>query len=226
MARRKKRTGSSGRGGYQPPTINPLFQRAMHILKGTAEFKDRFFPNHKELVKVIDLLRSMGCVIAFTTGTWDILHVGHVRYINQGKKRAQKLYPNKHIIMVVGIDTDEFTRSRKGPNRPVVHEDERSEMLDSQRPVDIIVPQYKADQLFKVVKHEVRIISVSTKDLPAQKEIRRQCKRLVNFPPQAEVSTTIRIRNLMLDGRREQVGKLKSRLKGLLEEFERDLKKI
>lgn len=221
MPRTRKRSSrpKKGRTDHQP-----LLQRIARILKGTADFKDRFFPDHAELAEAISILRGMGCVIAFTSGVWDILHVGHSRYIHQGKKAAHKLYPDAdHVIMVAGIDTDELTRARKGPGRPVVSEDERAEMLTYQRAVDIIVPQYKADQLFKLIKHDVRIISVSTKDMPAQKAIRKQCKHLVNFPPQAEVSTTIRIRKLMLDGRREQIGKFKEGVKKLVEGLENDL---
>jgi D-beta-D-heptose 7-phosphate kinase/D-beta-D-heptose 1-phosphate adenosyltransferase len=217
----------AARGKYKPSIVNPLNQRAMRILNGNASFNDRFFPKHNELVAVIKMLRSMGCVIAFTSGVWDLLHVGHSRYIQQGKDEACKLYPKaERVIMVVGIDTDAFTRSRKGPNRPLVSEDERSEMLFYQRAVDIIVPQYKADQLFRVIEHDVRVISVSTKDLPNQKMIKRFCRHLVNLPPQAEVSTTIRVRDIMLDGRREQIGNLKKGLLTLFEGFEDELKKV
>jgi cytidyltransferase-like protein len=214
-------------GKYKPSIVNPLHQRAMRVLKGNASFGDRFFLKHHELVAVIKMLRSMGCVIVFTTGVWDILHIGHCKYIQEGKDEARKLYPDAdHVIMVVGIDTDAFTRARKGPNRPVVSEDERAGMLGYQRAVDIIVPQYKADQLYKLVEHDVRVISVSTKDLPNQKEIKRYCKHLVNLPPQAEVSTTIRIRSLMLDGRREQVESFRTRVNVMIGEFENDLKKV
>jgi len=186
---------------YHPTEPVPLRKRAMRILKGTATYEDRFFPNHAELVETIADFRSRGCVIVFVTGVWDLFHIGHGDYLQKGKTETAKLYPDaEHIVMVVGVDTDAFTKSRKGPERPIVPEDERCRVLGHLRPVDIITLQYEADQLFQIVDHDVRIISESTKDLPNLDEIQRQCAHIVSLPPQAETSTTARIRRLSFDG--------------------------
>jgi D-beta-D-heptose 7-phosphate kinase/D-beta-D-heptose 1-phosphate adenosyltransferase len=187
--------------GYKTATPNEAHKRALRIIKGTATFKDRYVPEHTILVQLIEALRSLGCTIGFTTGVWDLIHIGHAEYIQHGKEEVAKLYPDSdHIIMVVGVDTDAFTKQRKGPDRPIVPEDERLRMLGHLRAVDIITPQYEADQLFKVVAHDVRIISESTKDLPGLELMRQQCAHIVNLPPQAETSTTARIRRLSIDG--------------------------
>ncbi|MFA6969715.1 MAG: adenylyltransferase/cytidyltransferase family protein [Candidatus Paceibacterota bacterium] len=186
---------------YQPATLNAVQQRALRIIKGTATYGDRFIPDHTELVQVIDDFRSRGCVIAFVTGVWDLFHIGHGDYLQKGKSETARLYPEAdHVILVVGVDTDAFTKSRKGPDRPIVPEDERCRVLGHLRPVDIITLQYEADQLFRVVEHDVRIISESTKDLPNLEKIQEQCAHIVNLPPQAETSTTARIRRLSMDG--------------------------
>lgn len=186
---------------YQPAPLNTVHQRALRIIKGTATFADRFVPEHDVLIQLIETLRSMGCIIGFTTGVWDLYHIGHPEYIQKGRDETAKLYPNAdHIIMVVGVDSDEFTKRRKGPERPIVPQDERLRVLAHARPVDILTLQYEADQLFKVVDHDVRIISESTKDLPLLEKIQQQCAHIVNLPPQAETSTTARIRQLSLDG--------------------------
>ena len=190
--------------GYRPAALNTVQQRALRIIKGTATFKDRFVPEHEILAQLIDSLRSMGCIIGFVTGVWDLFHIGHPDYIQLGKEETAKLYPSAdHIIMVVGVDSDEFTKLRKGPNRPVVPQDERLRVLGHVRAVDILTLQYEADQLFKVVAHDVRVISHSTADLPGLEIIQRQCSHIVNLPPQAETSTTARIRQLSLDGAAE-----------------------
>jgi D-glycero-beta-D-manno-heptose 1-phosphate adenylyltransferase len=187
--------------GYRPAALNAVQQRALRITKGTATYEDRFVPDHSELVQIIEDFRSRGCVIAFVTGVWDLFHIGHGNYLQKGKDEASKLYPEAdHVILVVGVDTDAFTKSRKGPDRPIVPEDERCRVLGHLRPVDIITLQYEADQLFRVVAHDVRIISESTKDLPNLEKIQEQCAYIVNLPPQAETSTTARIRRLSLDG--------------------------
>jgi D-beta-D-heptose 7-phosphate kinase/D-beta-D-heptose 1-phosphate adenosyltransferase len=200
-------------------------RRAARILKGTATFEDRFIPDHKELTPLIEHLRRSGCVIVFTTGVWDLFHVGHAEYIQKGKDEAKKLYPDaEHVIMVVGVDTDALTKERKGPKRPIVPEDERYRVLSHLRAVDIITPQYMANELYRLIGHDVRVISTSTADLPADHDdIRKQCAHLVNLPPQAETSTTARIRILAIDGGIEMLTKFRERITALFKEFEDEL---
>ncbi len=213
-------------GGFQPMQPNNLQRRTARIMKGTATFDDRFVPDHEELVTLIATLRSSGCIIVFTTGVWDLFHIGHAEYMQKGKAEAAKLYPDaENIIMVVGVDTDELTRKRKGPTRPIVPEDERYRVLAHLRHVDMITPQYEANQLYKIIQHEVRVISTSTADLPPDHaDIERQCEHLVNLPPQAETSTTNRIRTLALDGGMEALAKFRERVTTLLMELDDELK--
>lgn len=195
----------------KPDTIN---KKALRIIKGTATFSDRFVPKHKDLVKLIDALRSMDCAIVFTTGVWDLIHIGHAEYIQNGKNDAAKFYPNtNHVIMVVGVDTDELTKKRKGPDRPIVPQSERLKMLGHLRAVDILTLQYEHDSLFQIVDHDVRVISQSTKDLPELKRMKFRCAHIVNLPPQAETSTTARIRRLSLDGANNMLLKMENTLK-------------
>ena len=211
--------------GYQPAAPDTVHQRALRIIKSSATFEDRFVPEHEVLVRLIGALRSMGCTIGFVTGVWDLIHIGHVKYIQRGKEEVAKLYPNSdHIIMVVGVDSDQFTRERKGPNRPVVPEDERLKMLGHLRVVDILTLQYEEDQLFKIVQHDVRIVSQSTTDLPDLEVIKSQCAHVVNLPPQAETSTTARIRRLSFDGATGVILKVERALTTVLEEVRNEIK--
>jgi cytidyltransferase-like protein len=207
--------------GYQQNTPNPLGKRAIRILKGTADFADRYVADHNELVQLLDIMRSMNCAIAFTTGVWDLIHIGHAEYIQAGKREALKLCSDaEHLIMVVGVDTDELVRSRKGPSRPIVSMDERCRIIGHLRAADIIVPQYEPDSLFKVVKHDVRIVSKSTKDLPGLDGIKKYCQHLVHLEPQSDTSTTARVRQLAVDGKLEMMKALRPRVVKLLEEME------
>ncbi|MBI2409982.1 adenylyltransferase/cytidyltransferase family protein [Candidatus Kaiserbacteria bacterium] len=209
---------------YKLPCLDSVQQRALRIVKGTATFKDRFVPEHETLVKLISTLRSMGCVIGFTTGVWDLFHLGHPEYIQRGKDETVKCYPDAdHVIMVVGVDTDEMTRLRKGPGRPIVPQDERVRVLSHVRAVDLITLQYEPDQLFKVVEHDVRVVSTSTKDLPMLDLIQSRCAHVVNLPPQAETSTTARVRQLMLEGRTGMFKSVKEKFLEMLNEMERNL---
>lgn len=200
----------------EPDTVQ---KRALRILKGTASFEDRFLGDHDELARLIDSLRKMGCVIVFVTGVWDLIHIGHADYITLGKAEATKLYPDAdHVILVVGVDSDDLTKQRKGPSRPIVPEEERFRMIGHLRAVDVLTPQREDNQLFGILEHDVRIVSTSTEDLPGLEEIRSRCAHVVNLPPQAKTSTTARIRKLTLDGGMSALEKVEQGLTAMLKE--------
>jgi rfaE bifunctional protein nucleotidyltransferase chain/domain len=75
-------------------------------------------------------LQQAGKKLVFTNGCFDILHVGHVRYLNAARKLGDAL--------VVAINSDKSVRELKGPSRPVVGETERAEMLAGLRSVDYV----------------------------------------------------------------------------------------
>ena len=211
---------------YQAIEPNTVQQKALRIIKGTASFCDRFVPEHEDLVKLINELRLSGCTIVFTTGVWDLIHIGHAEYISKGKKEAAKLYPETdQVIMVVGVDTDELTKQRKGPDRPIVPQEERLKMLGHLRAVDILTLQYEHDSLQGIIDHDVRVISQSTEDLPEIERIQSRCAHVVNLPPQAETSTTARVRRLTLDGAANVLLKIEKGLTATLEEVRRELEK-
>jgi cytidyltransferase-like protein len=202
-------TQTSGRetrpgDGYRPSESNPLKTRMRRILTGKASFEDRYFPKHEEAIQTLTEIRNSECRVVFTSGVWDLFHIGHAEYMLRAREEAAKLYPSaEQIVLVVGVDTDELTKQRKGPDRPVVPMSERCKVLAHLRWVDMIVPQYEANQLYCELPYDVRVISTSTSDLPEMKELGRYCEHLVNLPPQADTTTTGVIRKLTLEGKQE-----------------------
>src|SRR5438093_645745 len=85
--------------------------------------------------------RDEGLRFVFTNGTFDLLHVGHVRYLETARSFGD--------ILVVGINSDASARVYKGPGRPVVPQDERAEIVAALRCVDyaIIFDEPTAEQL-------------------------------------------------------------------------------
>jgi len=83
-----------------------------------------------ELVDEIQALKRAGRSIVFTNGCFDLLHVGHVRYLKAAKAEGD--------ILVVGVNSDGSVRQIKGPRRPVVPEQERAEILASLGCVDFV----------------------------------------------------------------------------------------
>ena len=85
----------------------------------------------KKLLKdKLDALRSEGKKIAFTNGCFDILHVGHVRYLKEAKKTAD--------ILVLALNSDDSVRAIKGEKRPLVCEAERAELLCALECIDFV----------------------------------------------------------------------------------------
>jgi len=75
----------------------------------------------EELQRLIHNLKRSGKRIVFTNGCFDILHVGHVRYLEQAKSLGD--------VLVVGINSDRSVRGLKGPRRPILPVEERGEIL-------------------------------------------------------------------------------------------------
>ena len=76
-------------------------------------------------------LRSGGKRLVFTNGVFDLLHVGHVRYLTQARALGD--------VLVVAINSDRTVRELKGPDRPVFDQAERAEILAALRVVDYVV---------------------------------------------------------------------------------------
>lgn len=86
--------------------------------------------DRKILKDNLDVLRREGKKIAFTNGCFDILHVGHVRYLKEAKKTAD--------ILVLALNSDSSVRAIKGEKRPLVSEKERAEVLAALECIDFI----------------------------------------------------------------------------------------
>jgi rfaE bifunctional protein nucleotidyltransferase chain/domain len=85
----------------------------------------------KELTLLTDSMRKEGRTIVFTNGCFDLLHVGHVRLLEAAKKMGD--------ILVVGINSDASVKRYKGPERPVVNERDRAEVLSALQCIDYLV---------------------------------------------------------------------------------------
>ncbi len=78
----------------------------------------------------VEAWRQEGKTIALANGVFDLLHVGHLRYLQEAKTLADKL--------VVAVNSDASTRAYKGPGRPIIPEAERVELLRALRCTDLV----------------------------------------------------------------------------------------
>lgn len=84
----------------------------------------------RELLRIINGLKAEGKRIVFTNGCFDLLHIGHVRYLEEAKALGD--------VLVVGVNSDASVRKLKGPKRPILPEAERAEILSGLGCVDYI----------------------------------------------------------------------------------------
>jgi rfaE bifunctional protein nucleotidyltransferase chain/domain len=83
-----------------------------------------------ELLGVRKGLRAAGKTLVFTNGVFDLLHVGHVRYLTEARALGD--------VLLVAINSDRTVRELKGEGRPINNESERAEILAALRQVDYV----------------------------------------------------------------------------------------
>jgi rfaE bifunctional protein nucleotidyltransferase chain/domain len=132
-----------------------------------------------------------------TQGVYDLIHEGHAAYLEAAKAQGD--------VLIVGVDSDELTRKRKGPERPIVPQEERLKMLVHLRHVDIVTlreAHHDIGYLIRIVRPDVLVVSKSTTDFTFEmaKEYKSFCGAIVSLLPQATTSTSARIRNLTIEG--------------------------
>ena len=93
----------------------------------------------KELLRIIKDLKAKRKRIVFTNGCFDLLHIGHVRYLEKARALGD--------VLVVGVNSDSSVRKLKGPKRPILPEEERAGILSGLGCVDYITIFREIDPL-------------------------------------------------------------------------------
>jgi D-glycero-beta-D-manno-heptose 1-phosphate adenylyltransferase len=170
------------------------------ILAPETNLEHRFIKDENFLKELVETFKKQGKKIVLTQGVWDLIHEGHALYLEVAKSYGD--------VLIVGVDSDELTRARKGPNRPIVPETERIKMLVHLRHVDIVTVReadHDIGDLIRLVRPDVLVTSSSTTDFDEKmkREYKDVCGKIITMPPQATTSTTARIRNLTIEGAEE-----------------------
>ena len=131
-------------------------------------------------------LRAAGNKLVFTNGVFDILHVGHVRYLEQARALGDAL--------VVAINSDRTVRELKGAGRPLMNQDERAEILAAMRTVsyvtifdDVSPRSLIADLLPDVL---VKGGDYALDEIHGREEVEAAGGRVVSLPFVAGISTS------------------------------------
>ena len=105
----------------------------------------------QDIEKFCEILRKGNKTIALTNGTFDLIHAGHVRYLNEASKLADYL--------ILGLNSDQSVKRYKSDKRPIVPQKERAEVIDSLKAVNYVVifDETTADKLISKVKPDIYV---------------------------------------------------------------------
>lgn len=129
--------------------------------------------------KVIEELKKNGKKVVFTNGCFDILHVGHLTYMNEAKKQGD--------FLVVGVNSDASVKRLKGESRPINCEKDRAEMLSGLKAVDmtVIFEEDTPIELIETLKPSIHVKGGDYKkeDLPETEVVEKHGGevRILNF---------------------------------------------
>jgi D-glycero-beta-D-manno-heptose 1-phosphate adenylyltransferase len=183
------------------------------ILGPGVNFEDRLVPSLEAMAERVANLRGLGQRIVLTSGSFDLIHLGHVKYLAKAKELGD--------VLVVGVDSDRKIRERKGEDRPLVPEQERLEMLAHQRPVDLIYLKDEEAERWALIKAVEPDVLVLTEDhsysAEEQAQLSELCGDIAVLERQASVTTSERIRQLYMHLGERLGPKLAEVLPGLID---------
>jgi len=104
-----------------------------------------------DYLDIIQKEREKGKKIVFTNGCFDIIHAGHVDYLEKAKSLGD--------FLVVGLNSDESVKRLKGPTRPVNPVDQRKKVLQALKPVDLVIvfEEDTPERLIKEIKPDILV---------------------------------------------------------------------
>jgi D-glycero-beta-D-manno-heptose 1-phosphate adenylyltransferase len=153
----------------------------------------KIIKKYSKLKEVVEANRTLGKKIVCTIGSWDMLHIGHMRYLNRSKEEGD--------ILIVGADSDRGIKLyKKSDLRPIIPEDERMEMLAYQDCIDYVTLVDDVDakgvweyELLELIKPDVFVAVTDSYPAKQIKEIKKYAKKVLQLPRQAEKTSSTKI---------------------------------
>ena len=137
-----------GKIGSATASINEIIEYESSLNKSNS---GEHIKTWKEISTIVSELKSKQKKIVFTNGCFDILHIGHIKYLEEAK--------NCGDILILGLNSDKSVQKLKGENRPINNESERAYILASLEVVDYLVI-FQEDtplELIKLIKPDVLV---------------------------------------------------------------------
>jgi rfaE bifunctional protein nucleotidyltransferase chain/domain len=149
--------------------------------------------DRNRLIARVAIARKNGARIVFANGCFDILHVGHIRYLEGARLLGD--------VLVVAINSDEQVRSLKGEGRPFVPERERAEIIAALRAVDYVTifPERTVEALLRAIRPDVHAkgTDYSEETVPERDVVRSYGGRVAIVGDPKDHSSTEMVKKVM-----------------------------
>lgn len=129
-----------GKIGSATVTLDEIEEYEASLHKSTS---DAHIKSFEDIAQIVNRCKASGKKVVFTNGCFDILHVGHVKYLQKAKSFGD--------ILIVGLNSDESVSRLKGPSRPINITQDRAYILAALEAVDFVVP-FEEDTPYNLIK--------------------------------------------------------------------------
>jgi rfaE bifunctional protein nucleotidyltransferase chain/domain len=184
------------------------------LFADASNFDLRFVPDYDRITEIVAALRVLRVRVVLTMGTFDILHEGHSMYLEAARGFGD--------FLIVGVDSDDKVRRRKGIWRPAVPELERLRMVTHQRGVGLVTLKAADEPRWALINAVRPDVLVATADTYTAEEITelesKSCGRVEVLERMATVSTSARLRLLQLGLGERMSQRLSERLPDLMQD--------
>src|SRR6201985_2583374 len=191
-----QRSSEAGAGGGRNLDPAPRVQTlgvSNSLFADASNFDQRFVEDYEQIETTVGALRTLGFKVVLTSGSFDVIHEEHSMYLEAARQFGD--------FLIVGLDSDEKIRTRKGENRPVVPQMERLRMVPHQRGVGLVPLKHTHHPkwaLIKAVRPDVLVATEETYTPEAIRELEASyCGRVEVLGRMATVSTSARLREVI-----------------------------
>jgi rfaE bifunctional protein nucleotidyltransferase chain/domain len=187
--------GRPGNGkNFSPAPLLSSLGMSSSLFADASNFDQRFIEDYDKIETTVNALRTLGFKVVLTSGSFDVIHEGHSMYLEAARQFGD--------FLIVGLDSDEKIRARKGENRPVVPQMERLRMVTHQRGVGLVTLKHTNHPKWALIKAVRPDVLVATEETYTQAEIAeleaKYCGRVKVLERMATVSTSARLRDIIM----------------------------
>jgi len=160
-----------------------------------------------ELIQKVEKAKEEGKKVGLVQGSWDLFHLGHLRYILKARELCD--------FLIIAMDSDQKIKKRKGNTRPIIPEDERKEFIRLLSIADEVVVKAVDEPKWGLIKSVRPDVLIAIKDNYTEEQIEKLeefCGRVAILPRQSESSTSDKIRKIMISNQGAKIEGIEEKL--------------